>query len=73
MVTVEKLGGSWVIVRGDDLCFAGESRNPAAAEEDAIRLFWTCDRWIPQFGLVKQFFAKRDAEVYLTQRRDRFN
>jgi hypothetical protein len=73
MATVEKLGGSWVIVRAGDSCVAGENRNSMAAEEDAIRLFWTGDRWAPQFGLAKQFLAKRDAEAYLTQHRDQVN
>ena len=67
MASVEKLGGSWVIVRAGESSVAGESWSAAAAEEGAIRLFWTGDRWAPQFGLAKRFLAKQDAEAYLTQ------
>jgi hypothetical protein len=70
MASVEKLGGSWVIVRADDSYVPGESRDSTAAEEGARRLFWTGDRWAPQYGLAKQFSAKQDAEAHLAQHRD---
>ena len=67
MASVEKLGGSGVIVRADDSYVVGESWDSAAAEEGANRLFWTGDRWAPQYGMAKQFSARQEAEAYLAQ------
>ena len=52
MAVVEKLGGSWVIVRGQDTEADEESSDDGSA---AVREFWTGDGWARQYGFAKQF------------------
>ncbi len=62
MATVEKLGGSWVIVRGQNAEVDEESN-----DADAVREFWTGDGWARQFGFAKQFWTEGEADGYLAQ------
>jgi hypothetical protein len=68
MAAVEKLGGMWVIVRGEP----DELDNPSNATDSDVpmtRLFWTGDGWAAQFGFAKQFLSKDDAEAHLAEHR----
>jgi hypothetical protein len=62
MATVEKLGGSWVIVRGQNAEVDEESN-----DADAVREFWTGDGWVRQFGFARQFWTEEEAQDYLAQ------
>jgi hypothetical protein len=72
MATVEKLGGSWVIIRGngmnrpDDV---SDSLAPQDVDAPANREFWTGNGWAGQYGLARQFTTKEDAETYFTEHR----
>jgi hypothetical protein len=64
MAKVEKLGGSWVIVREQDIEVDEELSD---GEADAVREFWSGDGWVRQFGFAKQFWAEEEAQDYLVQ------
>jgi hypothetical protein len=73
MATVDKLGGNWVIVRGDHANGSDEIIGSPTAQETAplsTRQFWTGDRWAGQYGFAKQFAAKEEANTYLAKHRN---
>jgi hypothetical protein len=61
---VEKLGGSWVIVRG---CDSDADQDSVGATGEAVREFWTGDGWALQYGFAKQFWTREEAESYFAQ------
>ncbi|MFV1968346.1 MAG: hypothetical protein ACC628_23215 [Pirellulaceae bacterium] len=67
MATVEKLGGNWVIVRGNMTAANEIGIYPAEQETTSNREFWTGDLWVGQYGFAKQFAMKEEAETYLAQ------
>lgn len=70
MVTVDKLGGNWVIVRGRGANLPDEVGGSMEAQEPALssdREFWTGDGWAPQYGFAKQFATQEEAETHLDQ------
>jgi hypothetical protein len=66
MVTVEKLGGSWLIVRT-----AADQSDAASGDSDsdlsADRLFWSGTGWSGQYGFAQQFLTREDAQAYLAE------
>ena len=73
MATVEKLGGNWVIVRGDRVNESDETSGSLAAQETVslpTREFWAGDRWVGQYGFAKQFATMEEAETYIAQHRN---
>jgi hypothetical protein len=73
MATVNKLGGNWVIVRGDRVNEPDEICGSLAAQETAslpAREFWAGDRWASQYGFARQFATKEEADTYLAQHRN---
>jgi hypothetical protein len=72
MVTVDKLGGKWVISRTGGANASGDVDDPSGSQDDdltANRQFWTGDAWAGQYGLAKPFGSQEEAETYLTQHR----
>ena len=70
MAAVEKLGGSWVIVRGDDLDTEDQgSRSPAPRDtaSSPTRKFWTGGAWAAQYGYAQQFATEEEADTCLAQ------
>jgi hypothetical protein len=73
MATVDKLGGNWVIVRGDRVNEPDEISGSLPAQETAsspTREFWASDGWAGQYGFARQFATKEEAETYLAQHRN---
>jgi len=74
MAAVEKLGGNWVIVRGDCANAANDTDGSSAASETAFpsaREFWTGDGWATQYGFARQFLTQQEAENHLAEHRHR--
>lgn len=63
MAAVEKLGGNWVIVRGQDMDGLDD------VDGSSNREFWTGDGWAAQYGFAKQFATQEEAETYLAEHR----
>ena len=75
MAAVEKLGGNWVIVRGDDADTEDRGSSPEArdAVSSPTREFWTGDGWAAQYGYARQFATQDEADACLAQlRRETF-
>jgi hypothetical protein len=74
MAMVDRLGGNWVIVRGDGMPAPGQTANSPEAQETESSLnreFWTGDGWTGQYGFARQFAHREEAETYLAQHRHR--
>ena len=74
MVTVEKLGGNWVIVRSDHTSAANAANDSSAASEIAAspsREFWTGDGWTAQYGFARPFLTQEAAEDHLAENEHR--
>jgi hypothetical protein len=70
MVTVEKLGGNWVIVRSDYASADNDADGSSAASEIASsprREFWTGDGWTAQYGFARPFLTQEEAEDHLAE------
>ena len=67
MATVERLGGSWVIVRAEDSSLAAKAAILRQRKRVQIAYFGPAIDAAPQYGLAKQFLASQDAEAYLTE------
>ena len=67
MVTVEKLGGNWLIVRERT---TNASRAATGDEDAPIREFWTGDGWAVQYGFARPFSTREEAESELEQNKE---
>lgn len=74
MVTVEKLGGNWVIVRSVHASAANDADDSSAASDIASspsREFWTGDGWTAQYGFARPFLTQEQAEDHLAENQHR--
>ena len=70
MAAVEKLGGNWVIVRGDDRGSEDQGSGTSEARHaisSPDREFWTGDGWAAQYGYARQFATREEADACLAQ------